>query len=305
MSKHKTVSITRKQESPSSSFVRGMIIFAACLYAIPQMSSLFREGILINKQSVLFVPPVPYVKMMSGTFESFFADLFYIRGMLAISDEIADTQEKVEWVQQNFHATLELDPQMTEAYFFGGVVIAKDEASIKKGIEFLEKNRPLNPALWKIPYWIGFNYYQLGNYLKAIEYYEKASRLPKAMLFLKKIQPMLYYQAGESDLGIIYLESFLNSLKDDKEREAVQKKIEWLKGISFLEQSIARFKAGHGSLPPDLETLVRDGMISDIPKDPFGHGYYLEQETGKVKSKLGDSDDESEHHHGPGEGSRK
>lgn len=295
MAEHKMVSITRKQESPSVSFVRGMIIFAACLYAIPQMSSLFREGILINKPSVLFVPPVPYVKMMSGTFESFFADLFYIRGLLAMGDEIVDTQEKVQWVQENFHAALELDPQMTEAYFFAGVVIAKDEASIKKGIEFLEKNTPLRPTEWRIPYWIGFNYYQLGNYLKAIEYYEKASKLPGARLFLKKIQPMMYYQAGESDLGIIYLESFLNSLKDDKEREAVQKKIEWLKGISFLEQSLARFKAQYGSLPPDLETLIRDGMISDVPKDPFGHGYYLEQETGKVKSKLGDSDDESEH----------
>ncbi len=296
MSEHKIASIIRKQEWPCVSFVRGMIVFAACLYLIPQMSSLFREGLLINKQSVLFVPPVQYVKMMSGTFESFFADLFYIRGLLAMGDEIAETQEKVQWVQENFHTALELDPQLSEAYFFAGVVIAKDEASIKKGIVFLEKNSHLNPTQWRIPYWIGFNYYQLGNYLKAIEYYEKASKLPGARFFLKKIQPMLYYEAGESDLGIIYLESLLNSLNDEKEREAIQKKIEWLKGISSLEQSIAQFKARYGSLPSDLETLVRYGMIPGVPKDPFGRGYYLDQETGKVKSKLGPyPEDESEH----------
>jgi len=191
-----------------------------------------------------------------------------------------------KFVHNNFGLSILFDHKFLDAYFFAGVVVATDKKGLEEGISFLKKYLKFNPDSWRLLHWIGFNYYQLGKYLKAADYYRKASLLPDAPGFLKSNQPMLYYRGGRPDLGVIYLEGLLKSVRNKEELRWIKNKLKWLKNIVFLEKKINEFKNYFGRNPSDLKELVKYGLISSIPSDPFGKGYYLDKKTGRIKSRF-------------------
>ena len=115
---------------------------------------------------------------------------------MAVGDSLSTKVDNIKWIQDNFAAAVLFDHDFIEAYFFAGEVIARNKATLKKGNEFLLTYGYLAPAVWKIPYWIGFNFYELGMYTKAIEFFQKASQLPNAPQFLQSNQSMFYYKAA-------------------------------------------------------------------------------------------------------------
>lgn len=262
--------------------IGGLFIFALALFG----SVLLEKGSFPQKERIFYVPPFEYVQSLSGTFRSFWADIFYIRGVLEITEETKDRDFWVDWVQKNFELSTRLDPELIQGYFFAGVVIASNKEFIKKGIQFLEKALARNPRSWEIPYWLGFNYYQLGDFLKAAEYYQKASRFADAPLFLKSNPAVFYYRAKRPELGIIYLEGLKQSVKDPRQLKWLEIKLKWLKDIVALEEAIGRYKIIYGKLPGALEKLVDAGLLKEIPADPFGKGYYLDAESERVKSRF-------------------
>ncbi|MFH1398041.1 MAG: tetratricopeptide repeat protein [Candidatus Omnitrophota bacterium] len=206
---------------------------------------------------------------------------------MAITDNIKENSQWIDRVQGNFRAAIALDPDMLQAYFFSGVVVANDQEGLEKGIAFLKEGAKQNTKSWQILYWLGFNYYQSGDYLKAAEYYERASNLAGAPKFLKSIQPMQYYKARRADLGVAYLEGLLESVKDPQQLEWIKFKLEWLKNIVILEKQVNQFIKIYGYSPDSLEDLLKMRLIDKIPADPFGAGYYLDKESGRIKSKFG------------------
>jgi len=269
---------------------KGILIFAVltgCVLSIIGCSVYLEYFFSLKREKFFYTPPLRYLELISGSFKSFFADIFYIRGVLALTDDIQGRNFRVDWVQKNFNIAVSLDPGLIQSYFFAGIVIARNKYSIEKGIEFLKKGLRLNPSRWQIPYWIGFDYYQSGGYLKAIEYYKKAAGLPGAPKFLKSVQAMLYYKAGRADLGAVYLKGLSRSVRDKKQMEWIKTKLKWLKNIVVLERKVKEFKAQYGVPPSNLNNLVEKGLINHIPRDPFGGGYYLDKKSGKVKSRFG------------------
>ena len=268
--------------SPGLSGLLGAAVFALAIFG----SFLLERDFSLEKRRIFYLPPADYLIKASGTFRSFLADIFYIRGILELSEEIKDRAFWADWVQKNFELATTLDPQLTQGYFFAGVVIASNKEFIQKGVQFLEKALSRNSQSWEIPYWLGFNYFQLGEFLKAAEYYQKAAKFNDAPLFLKSNPAVFYYRAKRPDLGIIYLEGLSRSIKDPRQLEWIEIKLGWLKNIALLEDKIGQYKMLYGAPPESLEKLVAAGLLKDIPADPFGSGYYLDRNSGAVKNKI-------------------
>lgn len=265
---------------------KGILIFLICLVSIPYISFHLQKSFSFRKKGIFVVPQPKYLDLISSGVKSIFADIFYIKGVLAVTDRFDEPGQSTAWVQDNFGAAISLDPKFTEGYFFAGVVAADNKEGVKKGIEFLEKYRYLNPSDWRIPYWTGFNYYQLEDYMTAAKLYQEASEMPDAPPFLKSNQAMFYYRADKADLGVMYLEGLLNSVKDIEQLEWIKTKLEWLKNIIFLKKKARDFEEIYGSAPDSLDDLVKNGLILEIPSDPFGKGFYWDKEEGRVKSKF-------------------
>ena len=252
--------------------------------AAVMVSVLVSPATAIKTPRIRFVPPAEFIQLISGTFRGAWADAFYIQGVLALTEETPDRHDRLRDIQSRLRLATTLDPRLVQAYFFGGVVIGQDRDTIRMGIAFLQEGLKRSPQEWRLPYWIGFGYYALGDYLEATAYYDRAARLPDAPAFLRSGQPYLYYLARRVDLGIAYLEGLLRSIQDESQLEWITLKLRWLKGMAYLEQKAEEFTRIYGTPPARLEQLVESGLIDAIPEDPFLGGYVWDSTSGSVKS---------------------
>lgn len=260
-------------------------LFILCIFSLI-FSSYRLDMIPVSKSAAFYIPPVNYLEFISTGSKSFFADVFYVRGILSLSDSYPDRMQKVTRVQDNFAAALTLDPGLIDAYFFAGVVIGEDKETIEEGNRFLRRHQSKNPGEWKIFYWQGFNHYLLGEHVKAAYLYEKAANLKDSPLFLRSNQPMFFYLAGKADMGVLFLEGLLDSIEDPGQVTWIELKLNWLKNIVFLQEKVGEFKLIYGGFPGELSLLVDHGLIDSVPQDPFGRGYYFDRETQRVKSRF-------------------
>ena len=83
------------------------------------------------------MPPVEYLKNIKGGFKNSLADAYYIKGVLAITDEFESRKQRIGWIQEVFKAAVLLDPDLLQAYFFAGAAIVNSKEELKKGNEFL------------------------------------------------------------------------------------------------------------------------------------------------------------------------
>lgn len=264
----------------------GCIVFFLILYFSFRLE---KSSTQLKVKKIFYVPPYSYINAISGSFKVSVADIFYIRAILSIAEE---EKEYLDYILSNLRLAVELDPRLTSAYIIGGIVAPRGKEEIPQGIQFLKEGMARNQQEWRIPFWVAFNYFQLEDYLKAGQYYKIASLLPDAPRYLKGLTAWSYYKGGKSDLGVLFLEGMLDSVNDPGVLKSMERKVEWLKNIVFLEKKVAEFKNIFGRWPRDLDELVKNGLIKEIPKDPFGKGYYLDDRwydqryAGKVKSKF-------------------
>jgi len=252
-------------------FAAASFLFAVGIYFF---SLALSRSDVVKPRSIYYVPSIHYLRLASGTFRPFLADLICIKGVLELTDAIPDRQV---YLRQVFRTAIELDPKLLGAYFLGGMVLPSSRTEIADAIGFLEAVAPLNNRSWGIPYWIGFNYYQLGQYEKAAQYYQRAAALPGAPRYLVTNQAMLYYKADKPQGALLYLEGMLGTIKDDRALELIQLKVDWLKNIVSLDALVDEFRRRFGSWPETIETLAEKGLIDRIPEDTFGNGFYLDK----------------------------
>lgn len=278
----------RSLENKTSALL--LISLSFFLFVIVIFSITLNKKFSLEKRYLYYVPSLNYISLISGTQRCLFADAFYIRGILALSEEFPEDINRLDYLLKNFEVATTLDPELIEGYFFAGIVAPVGKDEIPQGIRFLKEALKRNSSAWEIPFWLGFNYYQLGDYLKTIEYYRIASSLPDAPTYLITSLASLYYKAGKPDLGLLYLDGLYQSVKDKRLLELIKIKIEWLKNIVFLEEKVRQFKEIYGFWPKSLEELIKVGLIDKIPDDPFGAGYELDSQwyrnPGRVKSRF-------------------
>lgn len=235
----------------------------------------------------VYVPPVAALSALPGSLKAVCADALYVRGVLAIAEE---DPRALAYAQQNLQAALALDPGLSSAYVLGGVVAPRGTAEIPEGIRFLKECAMRRPQEWRIPFWMGFDYLQLGDDLKAAEAYRLASSLPDAPPYVRGMTVWEYYQAGKHELALIYLQGIAQATRDPAPRQALERKIAWLSRLVLLEETVRAFHERAGRWPMDLQELVRAGLLDQIPDDPFGDGYHLDEawykHPGRVRSRI-------------------
>jgi len=240
----------------------------------------------IKPQEFRYVLKAQKLQGISANVKTALADIFYIQGVMGVSDDFYSKSARVQWVQDNMATAILFDNQLIEAYFFAGAIIAKSRETLLKGNDFMMRWEYLVPGDWHIPYWIGFNFYELGMYRQAIYFFQKASRLPNAPQFLQSNQSMLYYKGAMTRMGVAYFQDLLEREKDPQKIIWIAAKLKWLKTIVFLEDATREFKRRYGGYPNELPQLVSSGIISAIPEDTFGLGFFWDNKEERVKSKF-------------------
>lgn len=192
----------------------------------------------------------------------------------------------------NMYRTLQtatqLDPYNMDAYYFAQAAftwelnrVAEVNALLLHGVKY----RTWDP--W-INFYLGFNYaYFLKDYANAAKYLQRAGELaPKNALF-SKLAARYYYESDQTEAGLAYLEAMIAGAKDKAVKQTYQVRYDALLVVLTVEKAQSAFLANTGRQPESIDELVRAGFLPQIPVDPYGGTFYLdEHERVRSTSKL-------------------
>jgi hypothetical protein len=193
------------------------------------------------------------------------------------------SEDDWHYLATSLEVVTELDPYFFDPYIFAEGAMAW-EGRIAEANKLLEKGRRHRDFDWRIPYFIGFNYfYFLQDFEKGGEYIMEAARLPGSPRFLPTLAARLTYYGGKSETAILFLKGMLAETEDPSFRTSLEKRLIALERAADLEKMIVRFKNDQGRPPDRLGELVDGGYIDVLPEDPYG-GQWIILESGRVFS---------------------
>jgi hypothetical protein len=198
------------------------------------------------------------------------------------------TAPEYEWLYHALDVITTLDPQYDYAYQVGGIVLTQLADRVDLSNKILEKGLEEVPAVWQIPFYLGFNqFFYLHDYAQAAEYMTRASRLPGHPPYLPFLATRLYAEAGSPETALTFLTAMWRQTQDEQVKDLLEYRMKEViieRDIRILEDAVGHYREQEGHAPPTLSALVNRGILREIPAEPFGGEYQLNTTTGKLTS---------------------
>jgi hypothetical protein len=196
--------------------------------------------------------------------------------MVAVKPEYFNMFKTMETV-------VKLDPYNVDAYYFMQAAFTWEVGRAKDVNRVLAYGMKYRTWDFQLPYYAGFNAaYFLKDYKSAAAYYKIAAELSGQELY-SNLSARYFYEAGETSLGIAFLDTMIRGAKDQKVRKVYELRREALQAVLVLEEAVARYRQTRGMSPSTLKDLVAAGCIDRVPADPNGGTFSLD-ESGRVRS---------------------
>ena len=242
---------------------------------------------------ILYFASPRVVKTLALGYDGLLADVYWMRAIQYYGrrDEAARRPVRYANLMALLEITTELDPDLIDAYRFGGVFLAEPEpigaGRPDQAVQLLDRGILRHPAEWRLHFEKGFAYFWfLKDYRKAADTWLAASRLPSSPSWMEGLAAMAlskggavdtaralwqrqYQQAGRADVRE-NARNHLLSLQVDEDR--------WM-----LEFFVERHRAKLGARPARLQDLVRSRFLTSVPRDPSGTPYQYDPATGHVR----------------------
>jgi hypothetical protein len=166
------------------------------------------------------------------------------------------------------------------------MTLAWDAKQPDSAVRYLVKGMKQNPMDWQLPFDAGFiSYMLLDDYEAAASFFSIASKLPNTWLVTERWAAISMAKAGRYGVARQMWLDIYYGTENRKLRELAIRQLKRLKldeGLAALQQAVDRYKESTGGYPGDFSALVRAGLIREIPEEPYGGRYFLD--NGKVLS---------------------
>src|SRR3989304_285192 len=270
-------------------FVMPMIAALAFSIYIIQHQIAGYKGIDKKIEKFVTLPKGEYLKPVVLGYEQLAADIIWLQAIQVIGEDTV-TPNGYGWIYHALDVVTTLDPEFSYAYQFGGVTLSVLGRAPEKSNALLLKGMRVNPDVWQIPFYIGFNnFFYLNDYGRAAEFMAKAAELPGHPAYLPKLAARLYVQAGDPDVALDFLLRMYKETADEKVRATLGQRIKEViveRDARLLEDAIKRYKDVYEAYPERLIALVERGIITELPHEPLGGYYYFNPEDGRVYSSV-------------------
>lgn len=240
-----------------------------------------------------YIPSSEYLKVVSLGQRNFWADLVFIWSIQYFDrygDSVRDT-----YLFHTYQVITDLDPRFHEAYVFGNLFLSLD-GRFDLIYELTDKGLGLNPRNWLLAWDAGtYAFFQQKNYTQALKYFRIAAERNPSDPRLKDLVANAYKYRGDYEDSLRYW----RELKADHEKDETEQgrflvfaadrnifdlttKID----LRSIKAAVEAYRSGRGSLPLNLEILVRQGFLKTLPSDPDGKPYLYDPTTGEVTSQT-------------------
>jgi len=234
-----------------------------------------------------YVLPSRFSRILALGYQGLLSDYLFLKTATFYGERQMVQKELSESDWEYFTASLDVLTDL-DPYFFDPYLLAEGhlawEGRIEQANRLLRKGMEYRDWDWRIPYFIGFNYfYFLQDYENGSEYIMEAARRPGSPAFLKPLGARLAYYGGKSETAILFLRGMLAETDDPRFRAPLEIRLLALERAAELERLIERFNREQGKLPARIEDLIKAGYIENLPEDPYG-GNWVILKTGRVFS---------------------
>ena len=248
-------------------------------------------------------PPPPVTERLlyltSGTvadrlllsFDVLAADVYWIRAIQHYGRDRKSHRAagRFELLQPLLDLTTSLDPRFSTAYRFGAIFLAMappdGPGRADQAIALLEKGLKATPDRWQYAHDIGFiHYWHTGKFAEAADWFERASRMPDAPVWIGMLAATTRVQGGSRDLARRLLQEQLESpqafIRQAAERSL--KQLHALDEIDLLQKLVDQYQATTGKYPTGWVDIVRARFLKVIPLDPSRTPYAYDATTHMV-----------------------
>lgn len=236
-----------------------------------------------------YVPAARVVKLVAGDQKTLLAELNILRVLFYYGALVEKWRDNVVIRPEyyNMFKTLEsaiiLDPYNMDAYYFAQAAFTWEIGRARDVNRLLDYGMRHRTWDWSLPFYAGFNAaYFLKDYPAAASYMERAAEITGDSLFTK-LAARYHYEAGAGELGVAFLDTMIAQATEPRLKHVYQLRKEALLAVEAIEEAIEKFRANLGRDPQQLEELTARGILDDLPADPYGGTFYLD-EQGKVRS---------------------
>ena len=262
-------------------------LFLLYLLIIFPFTSYMKERPLAIKLG--FFPEATVLKIAFADFKNLVAQnavvnvLFYYGTLVGKME--GNVQLKPEYFNmfKTLQTAVKLDPYNLDAYYFAQAVFTWDLHRIKEVNDLLDHGMKYRSWDYQLPFYAGFNaaFFQ-KDYASAARYMQQAAQLSGQPLFTN-LAARYFYEAGQTELGLLFLEAMEKGAKDNSVRKLYTLRKEALTRVDEIEEALERYRVKYNKEPSDLNDLVAVGLLRGVPPDPYGGKFYID-EDGRVKS---------------------
>lgn len=224
------------------------------------------------------LPQGELLKSFSLGYSSVIADLLWLEVVQAIGEkQISDSG--YQWIYHAVDVVTSLDPKFEFSYQIAGIALATLGKQYDLSNQILLKGIKNTPDDWRLPFYLGFNYYfYLNDYKNAAKYISLSATLPGHSAYLPGFAARLYVQANDPDLALEFLKQIYDDSKDENTKEQIENRIKEViieRDIRHLNKAIEVYQNRFGNIQT-LTDLVRAKMIQRVPAEPFGGSYFYD-----------------------------
>ena len=267
----------------------GGILLLACVGLLQGELDRRQDRTVVQIEGLAQLPKGEYLKPALLGFHHLGADILWLR-LIQVIGKKQNSADEYEWMYHALDVITMLDPQYAYAYYAGGIILGDLANRPDLSNRLLEKGADANPAVWNIPFLLGYNYYFLiGDPAKGAEYIMQAARLPDGPFYLPGLATRMAAEAGNPDTALAFLEARLLETQDPQTRESLANRVKEViieRDLRILESAVETYRTQYRILPATITDLVRAGALPSLPQEPFGGDYRLDPKTGSVSSSM-------------------
>ncbi len=200
----------------------------------------------------------------------------------AMSAEDFDLQAKIQadaaW----------LNPAQEDNYYIAAAVLPW-YGQLEASQYILRRATDARSFDWQPPFYYAFNvFYFLKDPAEGARWLRKAAEhtdVEENVLAFQQIAAVWSAKGPDLEAAITLHRDLVKATKHREFAAFLEKRVTRLENFLQIEKAVAIYRQNSGSVPADVEELVRAGTLSAIPVDPFGLRYVLDAD-GRAKAQV-------------------
>ena len=230
--------------------------------------------------------PEPVARAMTLEFPGVAADHLVLKALTYLGQKLIGNEstspEEYQAIYRALKQATNLDPRFFDPYVLAQMTLPYDAGMVRETNELLERAAAVRTDDYRPHFFLWHNYFTYLNDPKTAGLHlEKAARIPGAPTYFATLAARTNLYAGQIYAAVVFLEETIKETNDPGLKRFLTMRQEALKRIGFLELKIQKFREQYKRTPKDLQELVDSGLVTSLPRDPYGGEFYI-MESGRV-----------------------